>query len=210
MSTPISAVWSTALLVISCAGSSPSAPDVISESDQHLKDIEYRDVAREEFEEYCQLAECRGPLTIRLVRDNGTVFESFYDLWPPFVDEGGNVNILPGDTVHLTADVIDGRIANVRLSPSGLPSVRGIEFVFWQDTTMDAGNDMFLRVQSTFERPVKFDLGMMTLKSDEIVYTSSCPVLPGKRVIEHWPYAIFQLFIARFRFLEESAEYVCE
>jgi hypothetical protein len=210
MSTRISAVWSTALLVISCAGGSPSAPEVISESDQHLRNLEYRDVAREDFEEYCEAAACRGPLTIRLVRDNGTVFESFYDLWPPFADENGNVNILPGETVHLMADVIDGRIANLRLSPSGLPPVRGIEFAFWQDTTMRAGNDMFLQVQSTFEKPVKFDLGVMTLNSDEIAYTSSCPVLPGKRVIEHWSYTIFQLFIARFRFLEESAEYVCE
>ncbi len=56
---------------------------------------------------------------------------------------------------------------------------------------MSAGSDMLLAVESTFDRPVKFDLGLMALNSEGAVYTSSCPAYPGRTLLEHWPFAIF-------------------
>jgi len=69
---------------------------------------------------------------------------------------------------------------------------------------------MLLRVESTFDTPLKFDLHMMALDTDAILYTSSCPVHPGRITYEHWPHAIFQLFVSDFRIVQGEDSSVCE
>jgi len=118
--------------------------------------------------------------------------------------------MLPGETINLLGRVEGDQITDLRVSELAAQPKNGIHFQFWQDTSMSNGSDMLLRVVSTFDRPVKFDLGMMTFESDEILPTSSCPVYPGRTVLEHWPHAIFQLFVNNFRFIEESDTSVCE
>jgi len=118
--------------------------------------------------------------------------------------------MLPGETINLLGRVEGDQITDLRVSELAAQPKNGIHFQFWQDTSMSNGSDMLLRVVSTFDRPVKFDLGVMTFESDEVLPTSSCPVYPGRTVPEHWPHAIFQLFVNNFRFIEESDTSVCE
>jgi hypothetical protein len=191
-------------IALACASSTPIPQDARQPA------FVSRDIAEQEFLEYCRDVECRSGVTIELVTDDGGAYESYFEAWPPIIDQNGIVNILPNDEIHLIGEVDDENRVAVRVSESGAQPRNGISLKFWQETSMSAGSDMMLRVNSTFDRPVKFNLHMMPLGSGEIEYTSSCPVPPGVSSFEHWPYAIFQLLASDFRLLEASNELTCE
>ena len=125
----------------------------------------------------------------------------------PIVLPNGWVTVLPGEEVHIAFDVENDMIRNPRAIKRPAESQHILSFHFSQDPET---GESYLVVGSTVKHVIKFDLGMMLPESERIRKTSSCPVLAGKKLYEHWPYPIFQLVAARFRVLAPGSPMNCE
>lgn len=152
-------------------------------------------------ESICEHTLCRPPQTIRLMRDDGSVFESSFDVENPIVHKGW-VSIFPGETLFVEADRDENRLVNLRAVKQMRDPDRTLELRFWQDKGKP---DMFLKVNNPFSKAMKYHAVMMLLDSDKLYKTSSCPVLAGKIAFERWPHAIFELLLFDFRLIEDDA-----
>lgn len=152
-------------------------------------------------ERICEHTLCRPPQTIRLIRDDGSAFESSFDVENPIVHKGW-VSIFPGETLFVEADRDENRLVNLRAVKQVRDPSRTLEFKFWQDKGKP---DMFLKVNNPFPKTVKYHAVMMLLESDKLYKTSSCPVVAGKIAYERWPHAIFELLLFDFRLVGDDA-----
>jgi hypothetical protein len=158
-------------------------------------------------EPICEHTLCRPPQTIRLMKDDGSVFESSFDVENPIVHKGW-VSIFPGETLFVEADRDDDRLVNLRAVKEMRDPHRTLELRFWQEKGKP---DMFLKVNNPFSRTMKYHAVMMLLDSDKLYKTSSCPVLAGKIAFERWPHAVFELLLFDFRLVGDGAsESRCE
>jgi hypothetical protein len=149
-------------------------------------------------ERICEHTLCRQPQTIRLIRDDGSVFESSFDVENPIVRKGW-VSIFPGETLFVEADRDENRLVNLRAVKQVRDPDRTLEFRFWQDKP-----DMFLKVNNPFPKTVKYHAVMMLLDGDKLYKTSSCPVLAGNTAFERWPHAVFELLLFDFRLVVDD------
>lgn len=144
---------------------------------------------------HCEEHLCRGPQTIRIADDRGLPLDIVLAQPEPIVEED-MVTILPGETIHLEGREWESSIVDLRAVRAVEDPSRTITFSFWQEPTSGTGTDMMLRVENGFDHLVKYRLGMQLPGSDEIYYTSSCPVLPGRLAYEHWSHVILRLFVS--------------
>lgn len=151
-------------------------------------------------ERVCEHTLCRPPKTIRLLKDDGSVFESSFDVENPIVHKGW-VSIFPGETLFVEADRDENRLVNLRAVKRVRDPDRTLELKFWQDKGKP---DMFLKVNNPFPKTMKYHAVMMLLDSDKLYKTSSCPVLAGKIAIESWPHAVFELLLFDFRLVKDD------
>lgn len=70
--------------------------------------------------------------------------------------------------------------------------------------------DMMLTVSNPLPVAVRFRMGFMRPDSDRLLRTSSCPVLAGKKLFEHWPHAIYQLVLADAQVLAGGEDVSCK
>lgn len=125
----------------------------------------------------------------------------------PIVLPNGWVTILPGEEIHITFDIKDAKLSNPRAVTQKSDMYPALSFRFQQEAVT---GDTLLRITSTLNHTVKFDLGMMLPEGERILKTSSCPVLAGKSSYEHWGYPVFQFIAARFRVLPAGSAMTCE
>lgn len=158
-------------------------------------------------ERICEHTLCRPPQTIRLIRDDGRVFESSFAVENPIVHKGW-VSIFPGETLFVEADRDENHLVNLRAVKQVRDPDRTLELKFWQDKGKP---DMFLKVNNPFSKTMKYHVVMMLLDSDKLYKTSSCPVLAGKVAFERWPHAIFELLLFDFRLVgDDESKSRCE
>lgn len=163
--------------------------------------------AKKSRDEICQRVLCRQPTTVRfLLKDNKVLEVPFQDV-SPIVLPNGWVTVLPGEEIHIAFDVEGDSMRNPRAVKSATETKNTLSFRFSQDAK---NGDSLLVVNSTLEQVVKFDLGMMLPDNERIRKTSSCPVLGGNSLYEHWPHPIFQIVAARFRVLLPGSAMKCE
>lgn len=153
----------------------------------------------------CAAAGCRHDVTIRLQRRDGSRYERSFATFPPSV-MGGNVMIVPGETLHIEAEVEGDRLIGLQIVETVRHPERTVTARFVQQ---DDGS-MLLHLQNPFDRPLKFHMALMPLSTDRLFRSSSCPVIAGGSAYEHWPFPVFQLLLLEPRLLAESAETVCE
>ena len=163
----------------------------------------------DEFKHLCatELKGCRGPHTIRLLKEDGSIHEVSFDIGVPIVQGDDLVTVLPGETVYLEAEVDGDRVIRLRSVPEIVHPETTITISLSQS---DGETDMFLVAKNPFPRALKYRMGMERLDHDGLLSTSSCPVVGGGGAYETWPHPIFQIVITDFRFLEEGAGFVCE
>ena len=163
----------------------------------------------DEFKRLCasELRGCRGPHTIRLLKEDGSIHEVSFDIGVPIVQGDDLVTVLPGETVYLEAEVDGDRVIRLRSVPEIVHPETTITISLSQS---DGETDMFLVAKNPFPRALKYRMGMERLDHDGLLSTSSCPVVGGGGAYETWPHPIFQIVITDFRFLEEGAGFVCE
>lgn len=184
------------VLVIIISGANICAAQALEDAEQ----------ARKAREDYCQKVLCRDPKAVRVLLKDGKVMETSAQDRTPIVLPNGWVTILLGEEIHIALEVEGDQVRNPRAIKVPSESPNTLSFRFSQDLK----GDSLLVVNSTLKHIIKFDLGMMLPDGERLLKTSSCPVLGGKSLYEHWPHPIFQIVAARFRVLPAGGPLICE
>lgn len=163
--------------------------------------------AAKDLNQICEKVLCREPTTVRMLREDGSTMEVPIRIRLPFLQPNGWLTLFPGEEVFVEVDVEGDRLINPRAVPKPANPSKTITFKFWQER---ARKDSFLLVTNPFRRLIKFNLGMMLPIDERFVKTTNCPVLPDKKLYEHWLHPIFQLVVANIRFLPDGADTKCE
>lgn len=161
------------------------------------------------FIEYCKTAMCRKNLTVYLNQAYGKYFEKTFKLLPPAVQDSA-INIYAGEIIYIEADVNGDHPVNFKQVLNNSNPENTIIFHLEQARYIDDGLGMMLTVNNPFSRPLHYKLEMMPLDKERLYKTSSCPVIAGGMVYEHWPHPIFQIVVTGLYFLKEDEELICK
>jgi hypothetical protein len=156
-------------------------------------------------EELCPNNDCRGPITIKLIKEDGSVFEQKNEYLYPIIQSMG-ITILPGENINITGTFKDNKLVNIRLLKDSDKESPLLTFSFWQERK----DMMVLKVVNNSNHDIKYHLAMMPLTEENLFKTSSCPVLAGKMVYESWPHAIYQLLIPEIFIIDTNGKVKCE
>lgn len=154
-------------------------------------------------EEMCAVAQCVRDVRITLKQARGGVFDRTFDALPAVQE--GMVSVYPGVPVYFEADLEGDQLVNLKL----------VEHVVHPEKTVSAtlsqhdNGSMALVTRNPFSRPLRIRMGMMPLERDDLVRTSSCPVVAGGSAYELWPFPIFQIVLGDMHLLEDDADMVC-
>lgn len=138
----------------------------------------------------CSRLPCLHDLHIRLVREDGSLFERTYKQLPPTV-QNDFVAVYAGQTVHVEADIDHGKLVHLHAVDTIKHPKRTLTLHLWQD----AKNGMMLTVSNPFDKMLKFHMAIMPLAHPVALKTSSCPVVAHGFSMENWPEPLFQVFI---------------
>lgn len=155
--------------------------------------------------EYCERVLCRVPdVQLRVDAQHG--FEQRGGAPMPVLLPNGWLTVYGGETIYVEARV-DG--AKLTLRPVARPEKpeATLELKFEQ---LPGKPDMMLTVSNPLPVAVRFRMGFMRPDSDRLLRTSSCPVLAGKKLFEHWPHAIYQLVLADAQVLADGEDVSCK
>lgn len=159
--------------------------------------------------EYCKTASCRKNVRFRLKKKDGTYFEFSSKLAPPVI-QPSFISIFPEETIYIEADKgKNGPINLVHVTENKNPK-KTIVFNFTKDKKLGKGYSMVLKVHNPFSKPLRYNLGIMPIDSEKLFKTSSCPVIAGGFVYELWSYPIFQIVVAKLRFLNKGDDFGCK
>lgn len=154
--------------------------------------------------EMCPTGKCQRDLRVTLRREDGTLYEGRFKVWPATVQPMG-VIVMAGQTVYVEAEVAGDRLVNLVAVNTVTRPERTITAKFEQN----AKGGMLLTLHNPFPKELKFNMGMMPLKSERLVKTSSCPVGAGIHLLEHWPFPIFQVVLGNPRLLNAGDNLAC-
>lgn len=188
------------LLALTIAGCANSPSEINTEN--HSVDTP------DEFSQFCETAPCRRGTSFKLKKEDGTYFEYTSAIAPPVI-QPPYISIYPSEVIYIEADVVNGELIDFDHVNQITDEARTITFEFSQKDDIGSGTGMLLTVKNPFNKPLRYNIGMMPLSEESLFKTSSCPVLPGSSVYEHWPFPIFQLIFANLRLLEEGEDLSC-
>lgn len=152
--------------------------------------------------------DCRRDQIVRLRQADGTAFEQRLEINYPPVQNGEFVTVFPDETIRVSGDIVDDKLINLVSVGADHDPATTIVFEFNQ---MVDEPGMTLNVKNPFPRLLKYRLGLQLLDREELLSTSSCPVIAGGHAFEIWPHPIFQLAVMDLHFLpEDSPSLVCD
>jgi hypothetical protein len=177
-----------AICVSASASQQPASDDGLSAEDREM----------------CAQIKCQRDLRVALKDKDGKPYDRTFAAFPAIVDRG-TITIVAGQQLYIEADIAGDRLVNlVAVDQMRQPS-KTVTARFSQAKD----GMMLLELRNPFDRPLKFNIGMMPLDKEELYKTSSCPVMAGKMLFESWPYPIFQLVLANPRLLVADASQEC-
>lgn len=154
--------------------------------------------------EMCAATKCQHDLRVVLKQKDGGTYDRTFPVFPGAV-QGIGVAVVAGQTIHVEADIEEERLTNYRVVEEVADPKITITATFEQ---MEDGG-MMLSLQNPFDRPIKFNLGIMPLDSDDLYRTSSCPVIANGGAYEIWPYPIFQVLLGNGRIMNPKESMAC-
>ena len=152
----------------------------------------------------CAASKCQRDVRVTLRREDGTVYEGYFKVFPATV-QGMGIVVMAGQTVHVEADLAGDRLVNMVAVDVVARPEKTITAKFEQNEQ----GGMLLTIDNPFSKTLKFNMGIMPLKSERLVKTTSCPVRAGLKLFEHWPYPIFQVVLGNARLLEKGDTTAC-
>lgn len=156
-------------------------------------------------EQLCPNGDCRGPFTIKLITEDGSIYEQNFEYLYPVV-QSSSINLFPGEYVEISGTFEKGQIVDIHTVTEKSSESPLITFKFWQEEV----NMMMLKVTNNSEYDIKYHLAMMPLTEESLFKTSSCPVMAGKVLFETWPHQIYQLLIPEIFTIEIGDEVTCK
>lgn len=154
--------------------------------------------------EMCANADCQRNLRVTVKNSIGFKLDETFELFPPIVQPFGFM-VVAGQTVHVEADIVDGKLANLvavdTVANPGKTITAKLEQV--------DGGGMMLTVSNPFREILKFNMGIVPLEQDDLYKTSSCPVIAGGQSMELWPDPLFQVALANGHVLAPSDNMAC-
>ena len=146
----------------------------------------------------CEVTVCQHNVRVNVRKRDGSTFDKTFDVLPGIVQQGG-ITLMPGQSVNVEARISGEQIELLRAVDVVTDPSKTITAKFEQ--AADGG--MVLTTTSPFPQPIKFDMGIMSLDSDDLVKTSSCPIVKGS--YEMWPYPLFLVFLGNPHLVAEDA-----
>lgn len=159
--------------------------------------------ANSDFSTYCEQTPCRKNIEIKMKQRNGEIFDRSFDLLPPVVQQS-LLSVYAGETIYLEAEETEKAPINFVHVDSIIKPERTIVFTLEQDPKLQGGVGTVLKVKNPFSRAFRYHLGVMPLELEEVLKTSSCPVVAGGYGYESWPYPVFQAVITDISFLGKN------
>lgn len=160
--------------------------------------------------DYCKTVECRKGTHFKLKTKDGYYYEYKGFIDPPAI-QPDILTIYPGEELYIEAELDGDKLVNLKQVPKSVNPAKTISIKFWQEPSIRDGTEMMLSVTNPFKGYLRYEIGMMTLDSSNLKYTSSCPVMPGKISYEHWPFPIFQLAFANIHLIKiEGDSITCQ
>ncbi len=152
----------------------------------------------------CAFSPCQRDVRVTLKREDGSVFDHVFEALPGAVQAGALV-IYGGQTLYFEAEVVDGLLANIKVVERVLSPSKTITAKFEQL----AEGGMSLSLHNPLASDLKFDMMIMSFKSERLYPTSSCTLVAGKSLFEHWPEPLFQVLLFRGRAVKASNSVTC-
>lgn len=150
----------------------------------------------------CPANDCRKDITVRLKKEDGSLYERKFDVFPPVI-QGQFFTLLPGENINLEVQFENNRAVSLRSVAKVTNSKKTLNAHFEQ--TGDGANaQMLLTISNPFPKTLKYHLKMMTL-DEKLLPSSSCPIGPGMTNYESWSHPIFQLVIGGIQLVSEKS-----
>jgi len=186
---------SLAIVALCCLPGGPAAAQD-AEAEQRAKEIEA----------VCSKTYCRPARTVRLLREDGSMFEREVPRLPIVLPTGW-ITVYPGEEIHVELTLARGTIRSARAVAKVARPNSTLTFKLSQQP---GRADMQLAVSHSLPQTLKYSLGMMLPSGGQVYATASCPVPPGLTTYETWPNPVFQLVIRDLRLLPEGTPLTCE
>lgn len=154
-------------------------------------------------DELCAVAQCAHDVHIVIRRKDGSTFDKTFPVLP--VVQQSMVSIYPGMTVNFEADLDGDRLVNLKLVKEIANPAKTITAKLSQDEKVG----MMLSTSNPFDKDLRIRMGMMLLDGEDLLRTSSCPVVAGGGGYELWPYPLFQVIFADMRLIEHTDTVLC-
>ena len=152
----------------------------------------------------CAETACQRDLRVTLKKKDGSTYDQTFKAFPAVVQDFG-ITVVAGQTVHVEAELVDGKLANMHV----VDAVRHPEKTLTASFTQNKDGGMLLAVSNPFGETIRFRMGIMPLDADELYATSSCPIGAGQKNFEMWPYPIFQVVLGDGRVLAKGESGAC-
>jgi hypothetical protein len=153
---------------------------------------------------YSNPGPCRRNVPIRLRTEQDTLDTKLDLFWPVLHD--GIVHLLPGEKLYLQVEWEGDSLRSIRNVPRMVDPAKTLVVEFLQ---REKQVDMILQIRNPFDFPIKYHADMGNFQGG-FTRTNSCPVMPGKIAIEHWPHAITQLILSGLHRSQDPGNIACE
>jgi hypothetical protein len=157
--------------------------------------------AAAEIDRICAQVTCRPATKVKLRLDGGSVLELTFPKAPYYYK--GLLNILPGETLFLEAEIVGGEIKNLHPVASVKNKANTIIVKFEQLHDPKLDRHMLLTVTNPFSKTLRYQAEILRAQRDED--TTVCPVRPGLQTFEHWPEPLARLLMKDLHLVEPAS-----
>jgi len=172
------------------------------------EDAQPRPASKADFLKMCEIAPCRRNVDFSLKKADGTYFTFKVPLAPPVV-EPGFISVYPGETLNFEADENPDSTLTLRLVPTVAHPEKTITMKLVQEPKIGDGTGMIFTINNPFDRDIRYHLGIMSLNDERVLATSACPIMRKIMGVEHWPYPLFRVLVARVGFMKPDESRTC-
>lgn len=149
----------------------------------------------------CRSVPCRPAKKIKLRVEEGRVFQGKAPRMP-YVQDGA-VQIIPGETLFIEAEVDGDRLINLRRVKRPQKPKVTLELRLSQPGKARADLGMMLTIGNPFKRALRYKASFLPASSDDPASatpkpTSTCPISPRMKSHESWPHPILRLYLSDF------------
>jgi len=144
----------------------------------------------------------RQPYKLKINIDKETFYEE--DLKEaPYVWPDNTVQLYPGETVFIEAEVKEGAIVKMRGVKENKHPEKTVAISFTQISNGQVHESMMLKIQNPFQQELVYSAMIFLTKQSRWAKTSVLPVSGGLAAYETWPDAITTIGLGNWSFKKE-------